>query len=61
MQIELIAEQGVLAQRGAELIAQAARDSIRQRGKFLFAVSGGAVVETAPVGRPYPTPLRRYP
>lgn len=42
MQIELIAEQGVLAQRGAELIAQAARDSIRQRGKFLFAVSGGA-------------------
>jgi 6-phosphogluconolactonase len=42
MQIELIAEQGVLAQRGAELIAQAARDSIGKRGKFLFAVSGGA-------------------
>ncbi len=41
MQIELIAEQGVLAQRGAELIAQAARDAIGQRGKFLFAVSGG--------------------
>ena len=42
MQIELIAEQEVLAQRGAELIAQAARDSIGKRGKFLFAVSGGA-------------------
>ncbi len=41
MQIELIAEQGVLAQRGAELIAQAARDAIGQRGTFLFAVSGG--------------------
>jgi 6-phosphogluconolactonase len=42
MQIELIAEQGLLAQRGAELIAQAARDSIGKRGKFVFAVSGGA-------------------
>jgi 6-phosphogluconolactonase len=41
MQIDLIAEQGVLAQRGAELIAQAARDAIAERGKFLFAVSGG--------------------
>jgi 6-phosphogluconolactonase len=41
MQIELIAEQGVLAQRGAELIAQAARDAVAERGKFVFAVSGG--------------------
>ncbi len=41
MQIDLIAEQQILAQRGAELLAEAARDAIRQRGRFLFAVSGG--------------------
>jgi 6-phosphogluconolactonase len=41
MQIELIAEQEALAQRGAELIAETARDAIRQRGQFLLAVSGG--------------------
>ena len=41
MQIDLIAQQETLAQRGAELLAEAARDAIRQRGQFLFAVSGG--------------------
>ncbi|HET6325858.1 MAG TPA: 6-phosphogluconolactonase [Planctomycetaceae bacterium] len=41
MQIELIAEQDKLAQHGAELLAQAAREAIRQRGRFVFAVSGG--------------------
>jgi 6-phosphogluconolactonase len=41
MQIDLIAEQEILARRGAELLAEAARDAIRQRGRFLFAVSGG--------------------
>lgn len=41
MQIDLIAEQQTLAERGAVLIAEAARDSVRQRGRFLMAVSGG--------------------
>ncbi|HEV7998732.1 MAG TPA: 6-phosphogluconolactonase [Planctomycetaceae bacterium] len=41
MQIDLIAQQETLAQRGAELLAEAARDAIRQRGRFLLAVSGG--------------------
>jgi 6-phosphogluconolactonase len=43
MRIDLIADQRALAQRGAQLIAQAAQDAIRQRGQFVFAVSGGAV------------------
>jgi 6-phosphogluconolactonase len=43
MQIEVIAEPQALAERGAELIAQAARQAIQQRGQFLFAGSGGAV------------------
>jgi 6-phosphogluconolactonase/glucosamine-6-phosphate isomerase/deaminase len=33
---------GLAAQRGAELIAQAAEDAIAERGKFAFAASGGA-------------------
>jgi 6-phosphogluconolactonase len=41
MRIELIAEQEALAQRGAELIAETARNAIQQRGQFLLAVSGG--------------------
>src|SRR5580704_10897381 len=41
MQIDLIAQQETLAQRGAELLAEAAREAIRQRGRFLLAVSGG--------------------
>ncbi len=41
MLIELIAEQDVLARHGAELIADASREAIRERGQFLFAVSGG--------------------
>ena len=43
MRIDLIAEQQALAERGAEIIAQAAREAIRQRGRFVLAVSGGAV------------------
>jgi 6-phosphogluconolactonase len=41
MQIDLIAEQETLALRGAELLAEASREAIRQRGRFLLAVSGG--------------------
>ena len=41
MRIDLIAEQQPLAERGAQLLAEAARDTIRQRGRFLLAVSGG--------------------
>jgi 6-phosphogluconolactonase len=43
MQIEVLAEPQALAERGAELIAQAAREAIDQRGQFLFAGSGGTV------------------
>jgi 6-phosphogluconolactonase len=42
MQTEVIAEPQALAERGAEIIAEAARDAIRRRGKFLLAASGGA-------------------
>jgi 6-phosphogluconolactonase len=41
MRIDLIAEQQTLAERGAQLLADAARNAIRQRGRFLVAVSGG--------------------
>jgi 6-phosphogluconolactonase len=41
MRIELIAEQEALAQRGAELIAESAREANAKQGRFLFAVSGG--------------------
>ncbi len=41
MRIDQIAEQQTLAERGAQLLADAARDAIRQRGRFLLAVSGG--------------------
>jgi 6-phosphogluconolactonase len=43
MQIEVLAEPQALAERGAELIAQAARETIEQRGQFVFAASGGSV------------------
>jgi 6-phosphogluconolactonase len=43
MQIEVLAEPQALAERGAELIAQAARETIEQRGQFLLAASGGSV------------------
>jgi 6-phosphogluconolactonase len=41
MQIDLIADQEAVARRGAELLAEAARDAIRSREQFLMAVSGG--------------------
>lgn len=41
MQIEILPDADAVARRGAKLIAEAAREAIDARGKFLLAVSGG--------------------
>ena len=41
MQIEVLPDADAVAQRAAELIADAAREAVAARGKFVFAVSGG--------------------
>jgi len=39
--VEVLADAQAAARRGAQLIAQAAREAVAQRGSFAFAVSGG--------------------
>jgi 6-phosphogluconolactonase len=41
MQFELLADADAVAARAAQLIAAAARDAVKARGRFVFAVSGG--------------------
>ena len=41
MQFEVLEDAGAVAKRAAGLIAAAARDAVKARGRFVFAVSGG--------------------
>jgi 6-phosphogluconolactonase len=41
MDSEVLSDADVVALRGASMIAAAARDAVKQRGKFAMAVSGG--------------------
>jgi 6-phosphogluconolactonase len=41
MQFEVLEDAGAVAKRAAGLVAAAARDAVKARGRFVFAVSGG--------------------
>ncbi len=41
MQVEVLADDGAIAQRAAAFIAERARAAVRERGQFTLAVSGG--------------------
>lgn len=41
LRCEVLAEAGAVAERGADIIAAAARDAVNTRGRFLLAISGG--------------------
>jgi 6-phosphogluconolactonase len=41
MKMEVLANPEAVAQRAADIIAEAARDAVRERGTFVMAVSGG--------------------
>jgi 6-phosphogluconolactonase len=41
MRFEVLADADAVAQRGAQFIADAARDAVSARGRFVFGVSGG--------------------
>jgi 6-phosphogluconolactonase len=41
MQIDILPDAGAVAAKGAEFIAAAARAAVAERGRFVFAVSGG--------------------
>ena len=41
MNIEVLPDADAVARKGAEIIAERARDAVKERGRFVFAVSGG--------------------
>lgn len=41
LEIEILPDAQAVAERGAEIVAAAAANAVRQRGRFTFAVSGG--------------------
>jgi 6-phosphogluconolactonase len=41
MKIEIFPDADAVAQKGAELVAAEARAAVKERGRFIFAVSGG--------------------
>ena len=41
LQVEILADADAVAERGAEIVAEAAEAAVAERGRFTFAVSGG--------------------